>query len=84
MEYKVLIRLFVPEIEETYEMYIPVNKTISEISGSLNQLVTSISGVYPIQKNIFLYNRRTNALYEGNLMVRETDIRNGTELVMIS
>ena len=29
MEYKVLIKLYVPEIEKTYDMYIPINKTIS-------------------------------------------------------
>ena len=84
MEYKVLIKLFVPEIEESYEMYIPINKTIGEISRSLNQLVNNLSGIYPAPKNVFLYNRHNNTLYSRNLLIRETDIRNGTELVLIS
>ena len=84
MEYKVLIRLFVPEIEDKYEVYIPINKTIGEITPLINQLVTSASKVYPPERNIFLYNRRTGILYSRDSLVRDTDIRNGTELVMIS
>lgn len=84
MEYKVLIKLFVPEIEETYELYIPINKTIGEIITLLNQSINSISGTYPIKQTIELSNRRTNMSYDQNVLIRNTDIRNGTELVMIS
>ena len=84
MEYKVLIRVFVPEIEEEYEMYIPINKTVGEITKSLGQLITAMSGIYPPEKNLFLYNRHSSTIYSRNLLIRETDIRNGTELVVIS
>ncbi|MBR2753883.1 hypothetical protein IKD82_01840 [Candidatus Saccharibacteria bacterium] len=84
MEYKVLIKLFVPEIEEIYEAYIPINLTVGEVSRFLNQLVNNASGVYPIKDNISIYNRRSGVLYIKDSLVRNTDIRNGTELVMIS
>lgn len=84
MEYKVLIKLFVPEIGEIYEVRIPINKTIGEVSSLINQIVNSLSGVYPVPRNIFLYNRRTGTPYARGMLVRDTDIRNGTELVMIS
>lgn len=83
MEYKVLIKLLVPEIESTYEMYIPINKTLVEVSKQLNQLVSNMSGVYPVKEVVHLYNRRTGAVYGRNVPIRETDIRNGTELVMV-
>ncbi len=84
MEYKVLIKLFVPEIEDAYEAYIPINKTVGQISLLLNQMVSNLSGVYPAESNVLLYNRRTNLPYDRGVLVRDTDIRNGTELVMIS
>ena len=84
MEYKVLIKLFVPEIEETYELYIPINKTIGELSVLLTQAVNSISGVYPIKPGVEICNRRTNMYYSYGILVRETDIKNGSELVLIS
>ena len=45
MEYKVLIRLYVPEIEEEYEMYIPINKHIIEITDLLCKLVNDLSKI---------------------------------------
>ena len=60
MEYKVLIKLFVPEIEETYELYIPINKTIGELSVLLTQAVNSIPGVYPIKPGGEMCHRRTS------------------------
>ena len=82
MEYKVLIKLFVPEIEETYEMYIPINKTIGEISELLSKLVNDLSKVYPVKNNACLCNRYTGIIYEKQYLIRDTDIRNGTELII--
>ena len=83
MEYKVLIRLYVPEIEQNYEVYIPINKTLSQVLVLLNKLVNNVSGeTYPIKNNLKLYNRRTFEQYQLDSVIRNTNIRNGTELVM--
>ena len=82
MEYKVLIRLYVPQIEEIYEMYIPINKTIGEVSELLCNLIFDLSKVYPKRKNARLCNRRTGIIYERNFVIRQTDIRNGSELII--
>ncbi len=82
MEYKVLIKLFVPEIEEIYEMYIPINKTVGEIAELLTKMINDLSKVYPIKKNVCLCNRYTGIIYEKNNLIRDTDIRNGTELII--
>lgn len=82
MEYKVLIKLYVPEIEENYEMYIPVNKYVGEVSILLCEIINDLSKIYPTKKNASLCNRHTGIIYEKNTLVRNTDIRNGTELVI--
>jgi len=83
MEYKVLIILFVPEIEGEYEFYIPVNKHVDEVSKTLNKAVNEISyGVYPIKDNIQLVNRRTGEVYDRGMYIRNTSIKNGTQLVL--
>lgn len=83
MEYKVLIILFVPEIEREFEIYIPVNKSIYHVSKLLNSLVNEMMfGNFPIKERIHLYNRRSGVEYKGEELVRYTDIRNGTQLVL--
>lgn len=81
-EYKVLIKLYVPMIEETYEMYIPINKYVGEIAELLTKIVNDISKVYPIKNNAMLCNRHTGKIYDNKVTIRQTDIRNGTRLVL--
>lgn len=83
MDYKILIKLFLPELEQNFEMYIPVNRTIGQVIELMNKVVNDITlNVYPIKEGLQLMNRRNNTFYEYNALVRNTNIRNGTELVM--
>jgi hypothetical protein len=84
MEYKVLVKLFVPEIEKIFEVYLPVNKTIGEICIMLNKLINeATSGDFPIKNNIILCDRFTSNFYNCNYYLRDTDIRNGSQLIFI-
>lgn len=83
MQYKVLIKLYVPEVEESYEAYIPINKTIYTVSKLLADLIRSHSREIAENKTIKLYNRYTGMRYDFTKIVRETDIRNGSQLVAI-
>lgn len=83
MTYKILIKLFVPEIEENFEFYIPINKHVDEVIEVLNKAVNDISfGVYPMKENVKLINRRTGEVYDKGFYVRNTTIKNGTQLVL--
>ncbi|MGN1269150.1 MAG: hypothetical protein ACI4U0_06660 [Candidatus Aphodocola sp.] len=83
MDYKILIKLFLPELEQSFEMYIPVNRTIGQVIELMNKVVNDITlNVYPIKEGLQLMNRRNNTFYEYNDLIRNTNIRNGTELVM--
>lgn len=83
MDYKILIKLFLPELEQSFEMYIPVNRTIGQVIELMNKVVNDITlNVYPIKDGLQLMNRRNNTFYEYNDLIRNTNIRNGTELVM--
>lgn len=83
MEYKVLVSVFVPEIEQNYEFYIPVNKHIDTIIKIINSAINEIEfNQFPIKDTLQLCNRRTGQIYDNGYYVRNTDIRNGTQLVL--
>lgn len=83
MQYKVLIKLYVPEVEESYEAYIPINKTVYTVSKLLADLIRSHSREITENKTIKLYNRYTGIQYDFTKIIRDTDIRNGSQLVAI-
>lgn len=84
MEYKILIRLYAPEVEDDYELLIPINRTIGELSALFIKLIRIKHDNYPENTRIQIFNRRENTFYPPNELVRNTNIRNGTELVVIS
>lgn len=83
MEFKVLVNIYVPEIEQNYEFYIPVNRTIDIVIQIINHAINEIVfGEFPIRDNLQLCNRRTGQIYDNGFYVRNTDIKNGTQLVL--
>ena len=81
---KVLVKLYVPAIEEQYDILIPLNRRIYNVIKLLNKGVYELSGGYykPNQKHI-LYDKLTGKPYDLNDSVKETNIRNGKEIVLI-
>lgn len=81
---KVFIILEVPLIEEKYEVYIPIGKKIHKVTTILNKAVSELSGGhFPIKEDATLYSKQTGKPYNINLTVKDTDIRNGTEVILL-
>ena len=84
MENKVLIKLIVPEIDEEFDIFIPVNEVIWKINKMLIKSVGDLSNIFVGTKlNYVLINKTTTRVYNNNEIVINTDTRNGTELMLI-
>ena len=81
---KVFIIVEVPLIEERYEVYIPIGKKIHKVTSLLAKSVSELSGGhYPMKEDATLYSKATGKAYNINMTVKDTDIRNGTEVILI-
>lgn len=81
---KVLIKLYVPTIEEIYDVWIPANKKIGNIIVLLVKAIRDLSnGCYEPNRMPQLYDKLTAEEYDINLSVKESTIRSGTELILI-
>lgn len=84
MKNKILIELIVPELDRTFDIYIPANKKVGNILELLNKSLKEISnGDYINNNSKSIYNRDTNELYQMDVIIRNTNIRNGTSLVIV-
>ena len=85
MQNKVIVKLVVPEIGESYDVYLPVNKKIGNIVKLLNKAVNEFTnGKYPLSEQNKLYNAITKEYYEYNVVLVQTNIRNGSKLVLLT
>lgn len=81
---KVLVKLYVPALEAKYDMKIPLNKNIYEITKLLINFINEINnGIYKPSEFPMLYNKSTGKMFNINLSVKENNIINGSELVLI-
>ena len=84
MKNKVLICLIVPDIDKKYDVYIPINKKIGNIIALLGRAVQDLNpGEFTFNNKIQIYNQKSGIRYDLNQIVKNTDIRNGTGLVLM-
>lgn len=77
---KVLINLYVLSLGKNYELFLPVNEKIGNVSKLLN--TTLFNSINP-DKNYILINIDNGMIYKNNDIIRNTDIRNGTKLILV-
>ncbi len=81
---KVLVKLYVPMLEKQYDVWIPLNRKIYNVINLLMKALYEFSGgYYKTNKMPILYDKLTARAYDINLSVREANIRNGTEVILI-
>ena len=82
---RVLIRLYVPLLEKQYDIWVPVNKSIYYVINSFLKGINSINKINYVYDKSFprLYNKTTADCYDFKKKVIDTDIRNGSELILM-
>jgi len=81
---KILIELYVPLIEKNYDLNIPINKTIGTIKKLIEEgLIDLTDNAYKIKEDTNLYSKETGKIYDVNKTVRETDLKNGSKVILI-
>lgn len=81
---KVLVKIYVPMLEEIYDVWIPTHKRIFNVIILLIKAINELNdNCYKTKEMPILYDKITAEEYDINLKVRETTIKNGTELILI-
>lgn len=84
MNSKILIELEIPLIEKKYDMFIPINKKVGTIKRFIeDSLVELTDGAYIPRDDTNLYSKETGNIYDVNRTVRETDLKNGSRIILI-
>ena len=80
----VLVKLYVPMLEEIYDVWIQVHKRIYNVIFLLVKAINELNdNCYKPAKMPILYDKLTAEAYDVNLIVKESTIRSGTEIILI-
>lgn len=82
---KVLIKLTVPEIDETFDIFIPVNEVTWKIKKMLIKSVNDMTGSnFNLNNKILLIRKDSGRIYGNNEIIIDSDIRNACELLLLT
>ena len=83
MKNKVLIKLIVLELDETFDLFIPVNEIVWKLKKLILKSVSDLSGLpFDNSMDCLLINKDNSQIYQDNDIIIDTQIRNGTELLL--
>lgn len=84
MKNKVLIKLYVSYLDETYELFIPTNETIKKVVDLIVKSVYELSdSVLDLAIHYNVMDPYTSQIYNETLIVRDTNIVNGKKIVLV-
>lgn len=84
MKNKVLVKVYVPSIDEEYEIYIPTNETIKKVLELIVKSVYELSDSNLDQEaKHYILDPDTSNIYTNDLIIRDTNIKNSKKIILI-
>lgn len=81
---KILLEVFIPLIEEEYDIFVPINKNIGTIKKIIEKGIQELSDKgYQIREDFNLYSKESGAMYDVNSKLIDTDLKNGSRIILI-
>ena len=84
MNNKLLVELIVPYLEERYEIFLPINKRISEVIRLLQKALNDLSnGYYPLKDDAVIIDGESGNVFDINLTIKESKMINGSKIILL-
>lgn len=84
MENKVLVKIIVPLLDDSFDCFIPVNEVIWKIKKLIIKSISDLTNTnLDLSSDYIFINKDNGRIYNTNEIVINTDIRNGSELMML-
>ena len=84
MKNKILTEIYFAQMDETFNIYLPLNKNIANSIELICKAISEYKRINNIDyKTLSLYNRDTSIKYNPELIIKNTNIRNGYRLILM-
>ena len=81
---EILVKLYVPNIEKSYDVWIPIQRRVGNVIVLLLKAINEMNfNIYRPTMFPMLHDRETAKMYDVSDLIKDTDIRNGSELIII-
>ena len=83
MNFRVYVTLEIPIIDKKYELLVPVDRRIHDLISLLRKNIPELSDNFYSKRVPALFNKTSGELYDMNLIIKNSNIKTGTRLILI-
>ena len=83
MDFRVYITLDIPILDEKYELLVPIDRRIHDLVEVLKENIKGLKDNYYKDKVPSIFNKSSGELYDMNLIIKDSDIKTGTRLILL-
>ncbi len=84
MNNKILVEVFVPAASQKYDIFIPLESKMSEVTKLVANALSDLSeGKYRATEQAVLCDANTGDIFDVNIEVGELNLENGSRLMLI-
>ena len=84
MNNKILVKIISPQFNKSYDVFIPTNEYVYIVIELVIKIIKGLNESEQIpERDYMIINKNTGQVYDYKMIVRDTDIRNSTELFLI-
>lgn len=82
-DFRVYVIIEMPILDKKYEMFIPVDRRIHDVIRVLKNTIPGLSEYYYEKNEPNIYNKSTGDIYDMNLVIKNSNIKMGTRLILL-
>lgn len=83
MDFRVYLIIEMPLIDRKYEVLVPIDRRVHELITALKKSIPELSQYHYSRVSPVLYNKSTGDAYDANLIIKNSNIKMGTRLLLI-
>ena len=83
MDFRVYVTIEMPILDKKYELFVPIDRRIHDLISILKKSIPELSQDYYKEHSPNLYSKSTGELYDMNLVIKSSNIKMGTRLILL-
>lgn len=84
MKNKILVEVVVPDIEESYNIFIPVNRKVGNVALLMSKAIQELTNsLYTENNTNALYDSESGQILSPDKLIRDTIIKNGSKIILM-
>ena len=83
MDFRVYIIIEAPILDKKYELFCPSDRRIHDLIGVLKENIKGLKEDYYKDRTPNLFNKSSGKIYDMNLIIKDSDIKTGTRLILL-